>query len=424
MKSIRLPLRSMLLFAALFTGCAKPVTIRFATFNASLNRDAPGKLIADLERGDDPQIAAVAEVIQRARPDVLLINEFDYDRTGRAMELFQKNYLAKSHNGSEPIHYGFSFTGPVNTGVASSEDLDNDGTATTQPGTRAYGGDALGFGVFPGQYGMVILSKYPILDDRAVSMKDFLWRDMPGAKLPKNADGSPWYSDAELGKLPLSSKAHWDSPIASSFKGGTVVHLLASHPTPPAFDGPEDRNGKRNHDEIRLWADYISGNVGAKMPEAVGPEPAPGNFETTLQGGFRGGYIKFPAPPQTFVIMGDLNADPNDGGSVPGAIQQLLEHPLVNNSSTPQSQGAVDAAQKQGGNNATHRGEARFDTADFGDEGNAPGNLRCDYVLPSANLKIINSGVFWPSSNEAAFRLVDKNASSDHRLVWVDVELK
>ena len=39
--------------------------------------------------------------------------------------------------------------------------------------------------------------------------------------------------------------------------GGKVIHTLVSHPTPPVFDGPEDRNGTRNHDEIRLWSDYV-----------------------------------------------------------------------------------------------------------------------------------------------------------------------
>jgi hypothetical protein len=39
--------------------------------------------------------------------------------------------------------------------------------------------------------------------------------------------------------------------------------MLLHHPTPPAFDGAEHRNVMRNHDEIRLWADY----VGCKGPE-------------------------------------------------------------------------------------------------------------------------------------------------------------
>ncbi len=53
----------------------------------------------------------------------------------------------------------------------------------------------------------------------------------------------------------LSSKSHWDVPVKV---GNKTIHILASHPTPPSFDGAEDRNGKRNHDEIRFWKDYIS----------------------------------------------------------------------------------------------------------------------------------------------------------------------
>ncbi len=52
----------------------------------------------------------------------------------------------------------------------------------------------------------------------------------------------------------LSSKSHWDIPININ---GKEIHILASHPTPPVFDGPENRNGNRNHDEIRFWRDYI-----------------------------------------------------------------------------------------------------------------------------------------------------------------------
>ena len=58
--------------------------IRFATFNTSLNRDSAGKLITDLSTPDNEQAQAVAEIIQRTNPDVLLLNEFDYDRKWRS----------------------------------------------------------------------------------------------------------------------------------------------------------------------------------------------------------------------------------------------------------------------------------------------------------------------------------------------------
>src|SRR5690606_5908222 len=111
--------------------------VRFATFNASLNRDAEGALAAELAVPGSAQPAAVAEIIQNARPEVLLINEFDYDPA--ALDLFRENYLEVSQNGADPIHYEYTFIAPSNTGVPSGYDLDNNGVV---------GGpnDAFGFG--------------------------------------------------------------------------------------------------------------------------------------------------------------------------------------------------------------------------------------------------------------------------------------
>ena len=382
-----------------------PPVIRVATFNASLNRDHAGDLVRDLSTPDNVQAGNVAEIIQRVRPDVLLINEFDYDAAGDAARLFHDNYLKVPHNGAQPIEYRFRFTGPVNTGVASGVDLDGDGKADTTPGSRGYGNDALGYGQFPGQYGMVIYSNHPIKADQVVRFGDLPWRDQPKALLPQKPDGSPWYSAEALAKLPLSSKNHWDVPIQCG-NPDQILHLLVSHPTPPAFDGPEDRNGRRNHDEIRLWADYLAGGERAKYlarPGTAGP----------------------PEPPQSFVILGDLNADPIDGGSVAGAIGQLLAHPKVNAGFVPSSPGAAEASRLQAGANGSHKGNPAHDTADFDDR--SVGNLRADYVLPSANLLPVGGGIFWPEASDPLSRLVRMTptvASSDHRLVYLDLDLQ
>ena len=113
--------------------------LRVATFNVSLSRPAAGDLIADLSTPDDPQAAAVAEIIQRTRTDVLLLNEFDFDVDGDAVDLFRTNYLGVGQNSADPIEYTYVLTAPMNTGVASEFDLDNDGSV---------GGanDAIGFG--------------------------------------------------------------------------------------------------------------------------------------------------------------------------------------------------------------------------------------------------------------------------------------
>lgn len=375
--------------------------IRFASFNASLNRNSEGQLITDLSTQTNEQAQNVAEIIQRVNPDVVLINEFDYDAEGTAAELFQQNYLFVSQNEVAPVNYEYRYVAPSNTGIASGFDLNNNGSVVTTPGEPGYGDDAFGFGLFPGQYGMALYSKYPI--DNIRTFQNFLWKDMPGALLPDDQatpEPNDWYSAEELEVFRLSSKSHWDISVNVD---GEIVHVLVSHPTPPTFDGPEDRNGTRNHDEIRFWADYITPGQGSYIYDDAG------NF---------GGLT----PGSRFVIMGDQNADPFDGDSTDDAILQLLDNSLVNTTVTPASEGGPDAAVRQDAANDTHVGNPAFDTADFADT--APGNLRVDYVLPSQNLEITDAGVFWPKSDDPLFPLVGDFPfpSSDHRLVWADVE--
>jgi 5'/3'-nucleotidase SurE len=391
-------------------------TIRFAQFNASLNRRTEGQLVQDLT---DPtatmpgtnQAKAIAEIVQRTSPDVVLINEFDYfaaDPT-EAVKLFQQNFLGVSQNGANPVEYPYFYIAPSNTGVASGLDLDNNGAVVTQVGAPGYGNDAFGFGNFPGQFGMLLLSKYPIDTENVRTFQNFRWQDMPDSLLPTIAapNSDPWYSAEEQAVLRLSSKSHWDVPIQVN---GKTIHALVSHPTPPVFDGPEDRNGKRNYDEIRFWSDYVT--------------PGKGDYIYDDQG--RTGAL---SAGSSFVIMGDQNADPFDGDSFDDAILQLLDNRYVNTSVTPSSEGGVEAAERQHNINDQHQGNPAFDTADFSDI--TPGNLRADYVLPSQNLKITDAQIFWPKQDDPLFRLIgefDRNfppegfPSSDHKLVWVDVQ--
>jgi len=432
MLALMLLLGAILMTASPLAAQSKPATVRFATFNASLNRNLPGQALSDLSQPFDPaepdlalrarraQAAAVAEIIQRARPEVLLINEFDYidgPVTGNALtKAFQKNYLGISQNGAEPIRYNHVFVAPSNTGIHSGFDLNNAGGVVSTPLAPGYGDDALGFGEFPGKFGMAVFSQHPILYGQARTFQHFKWADMPGALLPDDPSTSApadWYSPEELAILPLSSKSHWDLPIRI---GSETIHFLVSHPTPPVFDGPEDRNGRRNFDEIRLWADYITGgDTAAYLYDDRG-----------AVGGLPDGT--------PFVIAGDQNSDPLDGDSIPGSIQQLLDSGLVNTSVTPSSAGGPFWAEVQNELNDTHRSDPAFDTADFCDFAprpappfppcTGPGNLRADYVLPSAGLGIEDAAVFWPTADDPLLYLTGTGfpvPSSDHRLVWVDV---
>jgi hypothetical protein len=372
--------------------------VRIATFNASLNRFYTGDLISDLQDPTSIQPSHVAEIIQRTNPDIILINEFDFDEGGIAAEFFIDNFLSVSQNGAEPWVPVATFLAPSNTGVPTGFDLNRDGNPVGPD-------DAYGFGYFPGQYGMLILSKYPIVEDDVRTFQTFLWKDMPDALLPDDPDTAApadYYSADILDIFRLSSKSHWDVPVNVA---GHVIHILASHPTPPVFDGPEDRNGTRNHDEVRFWLDYVTPGAGGYIYD---------------DNGTYGGL----AEAEDFVILGDMNLDPNDGDGMREISVALLSNPLIQDP-MPMSKGAVEDTANDGGFNVNHTGDPRFDTTDFADGETGPGNLRADYVLPSAGLTIAGAGVFWPTTSDPLAYLLgpDDAQTSDHRLVWLDLSL-
>lgn len=361
-------------------------TVRVATFNTALSRDSEGALHAAFAKGDDEKAKLVAEVLQRARPDIVLLQEIDYDPTGKAYADFQRNYLDVSQNGAEPIQYEYVYAPPVNTGVLAEVDLDGDGKITRP-------NDCYGYGLFEGQYGMVVLSRYPIDESNVLSFRSVRWKEFPGNRMPKD-----YYGADAVENMRLSSKSHaW----VSIEIGDESLRLWVSHPTPPVFDGPEDRNGLRNYDEIKMLRHLIS----RKVPESDSG-PNVGSIRTFID---------------SFIILGDLNADPNDGESIAGAINQLLDYPTVNAEHAPKSQGALEAARLQAGANRTHKTDPATDTADWNDDPQrGSGNLRVDYVLPSVDLNVTGSGVYWPTRDDPHAYL---NKASDHKLVWIDIAL-
>ena len=359
--------------------------VKIATFNVSmeatnyreegnreLNADA---LINELSSGMNQQIKNIAEIIQRVRPDVVLLNEFDYVESQDAgIQAFLNNYLKVSQQHQLPIDYPFIYLAPVNTGVRVPDLL----------ASKRF--SHFGFGRYPGQYGMVLLSKFPIKSDQVRTFQHFLWQDMPGHLMPTDAKGNAWYDTNAQRTMRLSSKSHWDIPLDIC---GQDFHVLASHPTPPVFDGDEDRNGRRNHDEIRFWRDYLDAEANSYHYDDQGK---------------RGG-IKANVP---FVILGDLNASAVEGNAHPSAISQLLNHERVNDYTAPTSEG--------GRENKPNNPHSESHTAGWG--------MRADYVLPSSDTLVTTSGVFWPVQNDELSRLVkDRKASSDHRLVWAELEL-
>ncbi len=369
-----------------------PARLRVATYNTSLYSDDAGGVIRELQ-GDSAHARKIASVLQKVRPDLVLLNEFDFDEAHHAADLFQQRYLEVAQPaGGEPLRYPYRYLAPVNTGVPSGLDLDGNGTVGGKG--RERGNDAWGYGLHPGQYGMLVLSKYPIDEAQVRTFQLLRWSTLPGATNPVDpAKGRGFYPDATWAQLRLSSKSHWDVPVRTP--QGTV-HFLVSHPTPPVFDGPEDRNGRRNADEIRLWREYLS----------TGDKP----WLCDDQG--RCGGL---APDARFVIAGDLNNDPVDGDGHHDAILELLEHPRVMRMATPRSEGGEETALAYAAKGLQRRGAPAHVTGDFGPRAGA---MRLDYVLPSTGFALVDSGIFWPKKSDPDAAIGD---GSDHHLVWVDL---
>ena len=327
------------LLALLLAAPAAADTLRVATWDIGLTREGPGLLLADLA-DPDPQILAAIQVIQAVRPDVLLLTGFDDDRRGLALDAFRAILSQGIPRACLPAR----LPRPGERRRARFRDLDGDGRSTGW-------GDAWGWGKFPGQGGMALLSQLP-LDAAARSFRLLPWSDLPGALLPERPDS-----------LRLSSRAHWD--LAVTLPDGRRLHLLASNPTPPLFGGPAGLNARRNHDEIALWSHYLAG--------------VPFRDDAGLSAALPDGPV---------VVLGNLNADPNDGQGLREGIAALLAHPRLQDP-RPSSPGGAAAA------NPGQAGPPALDTADWHDEG-GPGNLRTDYVLPSRDLAVSASGVLWP----------------------------
>ncbi|RFF68127.1 endonuclease/exonuclease/phosphatase family protein [Xanthomonas campestris pv. raphani] len=397
----------LLALAALCTACAHRTAptgqsaasttaapLRIATYNTSLYSDEAGGLVRELQ-GDSAHARKIATVLQRVRPDLVLLNEFDFDPAHRAADLFQQRYLQVAQpGGGDALSYPYRYLAPVNTGVPSGLDLDNNGSVGGDG--RSRGNDAWGYGLHPGQYGMLVLSRYPIDAQAVRSFQLLKWSALPGALRPVDpATRRPFYNDAIWAQLRLSSKSHWDVPVRTPLG---VVHALISHPTPPVFDGAEKRNAARNHDELQLWRAYLD-NAADTTRWLCDDQGRCGGLERDAH----------------FVILGDLNNDPIDGAGRHEAIRALINHPRVLQYPTPVSAGGPEKTAEYAAQGIAHTGDPHQVTGDFGPQA---GTMRLDYVLPSHQFTLAGSGIFWPASSSPDAAIAD---GSDHHAVWVDV---
>ncbi|MEO0486162.1 MAG: endonuclease/exonuclease/phosphatase family protein [Pseudomonadota bacterium] len=283
--------------------------VRIATYHTELERRHPGLFLRDLGR-DALDIAHVLAQMEDVNADVWVLQGIDYDFGGQAIATLAGR-----------AGYAHWLSAAPNTGRRSGVDLDGDGTVG---GPR----DAQGYGWFSGQGAMAVLSRYPLtlVAERTAD----IWADLPWATLPVSSDGSPFLSAEARAAQRLSTTAHWAIDVAAP--SGTFT-LLTAHATAPVFDGPEDRNGYRNADELRLLLDML-------------------------------GAVDGPV-----VIAANLNLDPDGGAGQREVAATLLADPRLQD---------------------PHPGQP---SADFGAE--SAGKLRVSYVLPTTHWRVVAAGVAW-----------------------------
>lgn len=318
--------------------------LRLAVLNTDLGASGPGLMLRDIRRATDP-VRLQRDLVVSARPDILVLLGFDWDADHVALQAFAE-LLAQAG-----LDLPYRAAPRPNSGFQTGHDMDGDG--------RIGGpGDAQGWGRFAGNDGLAVLSRYPLDTEDALDHTDFLWRDLPDARLPQ-IDGRPFPSPQAQAIQRLASVAAWEIPVRMPV--GPPLTIMTWHAAPPAFDGPEQRNQRRNADEIAFWR--------LRLDRRIGPPPT------------------FP-----FALIGDANLDPERGNGWRSEIRALLDHPAL------QDPAPTSDPTPEHGNPAA--------TANWPE---GPGALRVEYLLPAAGLHVLDSGVMWSSP------------AATHALVWVDI---
>lgn len=330
--------------------------LRLATYNIDFSDKGPGLVLQSLRKGGTDQQKAVLAAIAALDADILLLTGIDYDAGGATLAALNDALAGQGRA------YPYMLALRPNSGLATGFDLNGNGRLGEPR-------DAMAYGRYAGEGAMAVLSRFPIDTANIRDFSAFLWAD-----LPRNL--SPDTNPALRAVQRLSSGGHYEVPIA--LHGGKTLRLLAYYAGPPAFDGPEDRNGRRNHDETAFWLRLLAGD------------------------------LPFDPPQSPFVVIGQTSLDPMDGEGLPAALMQLLAHPALQDPAPRGPHGRIEPA---------HRGDPAHDTALYP----RLGGLRVGYVLPSSALMVQGAGVMWPPDTDPKAAVLA--TASRHRPVWVDISL-
>lgn len=286
-------------------------TLKIAFWNIDLYRKGPGIALRDILRQKNSDVKTVTTQINALNADIWVLSGLDYDAESKTVSALNQNLATP---------YPHVLALRPNVGIPTGLDLDGNGYTDGANDAQAYG-------FFPGQGGMAILSRLPINyeDNRNFSL--FLWKDLPEAQLPP-------LPESAKDILRLSSNGHYETSVL--LENGQKMQLLSWHASTPAFDGKDNRNGKRNHDENAFWLKLLASE------------------------------LAFPPPKKPFILIGQANIDPKKGEGDPSVINKLIFEADLQDPLAPFGE-----------------------TVDYG---KSVGPLRVAYILPSQDIKVIDAG--------------------------------
>lgn len=362
-----------------------PGTWRIAQFN--LRELSTDKIVAT----SHPQVDAAAKIVARFHPDVVCLNEMQFDianvptsgmpgaksakpGTFSTAESNATRIAARIAAENPEAIYPYALITVGNSGFAWSGPR-----PSTEPGSDWY--SLRGWGEYRGRFNTIVLSKFPIVTDQVRIITDVAWDAIPKNSIAQMKTDTGL--DVPAG-YPVFEKSLNVIPLDIH---GKTTYLVMSHPTAPAF---WSINPYRHEDELRALALFLDGQL-------------PG-VESVPQG-------------SPFVLIGDLNADPEEGDSRPGAIARVLAHDRLE-PWFPEGAGTM-------GKNPTFNtyvsGCGKGDGSSVGDP-SSRFQMQIDYILPSKEIGRAQGGaVFFPNRAESQEDFDLACRASDHMFLYVDL---
>ena len=299
------------------------------------------------------------EIIQRVRPDILLLQEFDYDADGESLRAFRANYLARPQNGAAAHRLRATPSSPSRTPACPPGfDLDNDGKVgrrRRRAGLRR---------VSRASTRMALLSRFP---------------DRRGAARARSANSCG-----------ATCRARCCRTIRDT--GPRLVLARGAGGVAAVFEEPLGRAGDDRADSrCTCWPAIRRRPPSTARRIAMACATTTRSASGATTSSARRRYIRDDHGQARRIRRQAVRDHGRPELRSRGWRQPARRHRGA--ARAPARQCVVRAAERwraprpaavQGGANAAQRGDPRFDTADFNDR--VAGNLRVDYLLPSKGL--------------------------------------